>query len=93
MGKAAPGATFPFGILVGLVVMKLDEALAILKALDPASKEAFSAQEREAITTLGAAGWAGDIEPDDPRLQELPADLREHFVDVVKVMQTKRIIQ
>jgi len=92
MGETTPGAAFPFGILVGLVV-KLDEALAILKALDPASKEAFSAQEREAITTLGAAGWAGDIEPDDPRIQELPEALREHFANIVKVMQTKRIIQ
>lgn len=73
--------------------MTIDEALTILKALDMTSEARFTDQEREAITNLGAAGWAGDLEPTDPRIQELPEAIREHVVELVKIMQTKRVVQ
>lgn len=73
--------------------MTIDEALDVLKAMDMNSEARFSDREREAITNLGCAGWAGDLEPTDPRIQELPEAIREQVVELVKVMQSKRIVQ
>lgn len=73
--------------------MTIDEALAVLHAMDMKSHARFSAQEREAITTLGTSGWSGDLEPTDPRIEALPNEIRDVVKNMVAIMQTKRIIQ
>lgn len=69
--------------------MTIDEAIAILRAMDQASEDPFSPAEHEAIRVLGTAGWNGDIQADDPRLLGLP----DIFRDLISVMKTKRIVQ
>ena len=69
--------------------MTIDEAIAILQAMDQATEDPFSPDEREAIRVVGAAGWSGDIQADDPRLLGLP----DVFRDLISVMKTKRIVQ
>jgi len=66
----------------------IDEAIAVMKAMDMSegNLEPFSETEREAIVTLGAAGWAADLAEDDPRIAELP-----FVIELVQVMATKRV--
>jgi hypothetical protein len=73
--------------------MTIDEAIAILRVTDMRSHARFSAEEREAIQTLGAAGWSGQLEPSDPRVAALPKEIRKAVEDLVAIMQTKRVIQ
>ena len=69
--------------------MTIEQAIATLHAMDKSSRGRFTEPEREAIQTLGVAGWSGELQPDDARLAELPAV----FKDIVRIMQTKRVIQ
>lgn len=73
--------------------MSIDEAISVLQRINPESHERFSANEREAIQTLGAAGWSGDIQFDDSRLESLPNKIRDTVRDIIRVMQAKRVTQ
>jgi hypothetical protein len=73
--------------------LTIDEAIAVLRRLDSRSTARLSTDERSAIVTLGTAGWSGDIEPTDPRLASLSPQIAEQIADVIRVMQTKRIVQ
>jgi hypothetical protein len=73
--------------------MKVDEAIAALRAMDLSSQEPFSAAEHEALVTLGTAAWSGDLQLDDPRILGLPGELPAMIEDLVRIMRTKRIVQ
>jgi hypothetical protein len=69
--------------------MTVENAIEILSKMNMESHKRFSNEEKETITSLGMAGWSGDITIDDSRLSVLPYTIRK----LVEVMTAKRIVQ